>query len=237
MTIEKNNIWKVNILTLFPEMFPGPLKYSIAGKCNKQSWDINVVNIRDFSHLASSVVDDKPYGGGAGMVMRADIIAKSLDSVDKTKEIIYFSPRGEIFNQKIAAELIKNDTTFICGRYEGIDERVIKHYNIREISIGDFILSGGEIAALTVLDSCIRILPNTMGNSLSSSEESFSLDSAFENLLEYPHYTRPAIWNNLSVPETLLSGHHENIKKWRLSQAEDITKNNRPDLWQKYKKI
>ena len=194
---------------------------------------LNIVNIRDFATDNYKTVDDAPYGGGAGQVMKADVLGRAIDSVyDKSNpkgSIIYLSPRGKVFNQEIAEQLAnEKETTFICGHYEGIDERVIEYYNITELSLGDFVLSGGEYALLPIIDAVSRLLPNVLGSSVSLEEESFSKN--LSGLLEYPHYTRPEIWNNLPVPEILKSGHHKNIEKWRHEKSLEITKKNRPDL-------
>ena len=222
---------KINILTLYPEMFPGCLGYSLAGRALVENkWSMNVVNIRDFATDKYKSVDDTPFGGGAGMVMKPEVLDKAIASVHEDEPIFYLSPRGKVFSQKMAdtfAHLEK--ATFVCGRFEGIDERVIEKYNIREISIGDFVLSGGEPALLTMLDAVIRLIPSVMGNAESLSEESFS-----NGLLEYPQYTKPAVWQGREVPDILLSGHHANIAKWRRQMSEEITKQRRPDLWTTY---
>ncbi len=197
---------------------------------------LNIVNIRDFATDNYKTVDDAPYGGGAGQVMKADVLGRAIDSVyDKSNpkgSIIYLSPRGKVFNQEIAEQLAnEKETTFICGHYEGIDERVIEYYNITELSLGDFVLSGGEYALLPIIDAVSRLLPNVLGSSVSLEEESFSKN--LSGLLEYPHYTRPEIWNNLPVPEILKSGHHKNIENWRHEKSLEITRKNRPDLLKK----
>lgn len=223
---------KINILTLFPEMFPGTLGYSLAGKAiSEHKIDLNVVNIRDFATDNYKSVDDTPFGGGAGMVMKPDVLDAAIRSVYTSGPLYYLSPRGFVFNQKTAKEWAMNNTdmTFLCGRFEGIDERVLEKWHIQEISIGDFVLSGGEPALITMLDAMIRLLPSVMGNADSESEESFT-----DNLLEYPQYTKPQVWQGLAVPEVLTSGHHANIKKWRLEQSKTLTKTRRPDLWTKY---
>ena len=194
---------------------------------------MNVVNIRDAATDKHKTVDDTPYGGGTGMLLKPDILAKSIDQrVKKDERIFYLSPRGKKFDQKFARDLSKEKSiSLICGHFEGVDERVLDTRNIEEISIGDYVLSGGETAALVVLDSILRLLPGVLGN------EKSAIDETFENgLLEYPQYTKPQIWEEKSVPEVLLSGDHAKIKDWRLSQSEAITRDRRPDLWQKYKK-
>lgn len=232
-------VWKVTIITLFPEIFPGPLQYSLAGKAKDfDIWSIDVINLRDFATDQHKTVDDKMFGGGTGMVIKPDVLSRAIDYVlshNNIDDIIYFSPRGSLFNQNSAKEYsIKSNLLLICGRYEGVDQRVIEKYNIKEISMGDFILSGGEIAAITFIDSCVRLLNNVIKNNKVHEEESFAPGTEFEFLLEYPHYTRPAIWNGVEVPKTLLSGNHAEINKWRLNEAKRITSERRPDLWEKY---
>jgi tRNA (guanine37-N1)-methyltransferase len=232
-------LFNVTILSLFPEIFPGPLNLSIAGKAlSKEIWQLQTLNIRDFATDKHVTVDEKPFGGGTGMVMRADVLGNAIEhSIQLTgcKKIIYMSPRGKVFTQEKARELITYpQITILCGRYEGIDERVIEEYNIEEISIGDFILSGGEIAALTVIDACVRLLPGVIEKKSALTEESFGDSSEYSGLLEYPLYTRPSNWKDKNVPEVLLSGHHQAINKWRLTQAQEITKARRADLWEKY---
>ena len=225
---------RAQVFTLYPEIFPGPLAKGIYGKAqNNKLWDLSVINIRDAATDKHKTVDDTPYGGGTGMLLKADVLANSLDqNVKKGERIFYLSPKGKIFDQKLAQDLSKEKSiSLICGHFEGVDERVLTTRNIEEISIGDYVLSGGETAALVVLDSVLRLLPGVLGNDKSS------VDETFENgLLEYPQYTKPQIWEEKSVPEVLLSGDHSKIKDWRLSQSEAITRDRRPDLWQKYKK-
>ena len=227
-------MFQAQVFTLYPEIFPGPLAKGIYGKAqNNKLWDLSVINIRDAATDKHKTVDDTPYGGGTGMLLKADVLANCLDqNVKKGERIFYLSPKGKIFNQKLAQDLSKEKSiSLICGHFEGVDERVLTTRNIEEISIGDYVLSGGETAALVVLDSILRLLPGVLGNDKSS------LDETFENgLLEYPQYTKPQIWEKKSVPKVLLSGDHSKIKDWRLSQSEAITRVRRPDLWQKYKK-
>ena len=227
-------MFQAQIFTLYPEIFPGPLAKGIYGKAlSNKLWNLNVINIRDAATDKHKTVDDTPYGGGTGMLLKADVLAKSLDQkVKKGERVFYLSPKGKRFDQKFAQDLSKEKSiSLICGHFEGVDERVLTTRNIEEISIGDYVLSGGETAALVVLDSILRLLPGVLGNDKSS------LDETFENgLLEYPQYTKPQIWEEKSVPEVLLSGDHGKIKDWRLSQSEAITRVRRPDLWQKYKK-
>ena len=218
-------------------MFPGPLGLALQGKAlEKQLWRYDAVNIRDYAKDKHLTVDDTPYGGGAGMVMRADVISDALTAHQKEKtRYVYLSPRGKPLTQNLAAELAQQENiTLLCGRYEGVDQRVLDAWDFEEISVGDYILSGGEMAALVLMDAIIRLLPGVMGNPDTSTEESFSA-----NLLEYPHYTRPKEWTgpddaSRAVPEVLQSGHHSRIKNWRLDEAEAITRARRPDLWQLY---
>ena len=223
------------IFTLYPEYFPGYLNKGLFGKAmNEKIWNLETVNIRNYSSDKHKTVDDTPYGGGNGMLIKADVLAKSLDENIKEKEkILYLSPKGKLFNHKYAKELSSEKSlNLICGHFEGIDERIIESRNIEEISIGDFVLSGGEAAAFIILDAVLRFLPGVLGNENSTEEESFE-----NGLLEYPQYTRPQIWEDKSVPDVLLSGDHAKIKDWRLTQSEAITRDRRPDLWQKYKKF
>ena len=227
-------MFQAQVFTLYPEIFPGPLSKGLYGKAlSNKLWDLSVINIRDSATDKHKTVDDTPYGGGTGMLLKADVLANALDQkVKKGERVFYLSPKGKKFDQKLAQELSKEKSvSLICGQFEGVDERVLTTRNIEEISIGDYVLSGGETAALVVLDSILRLLPGVLGN------EKSSIDETFENgLLEYPQYTKPQIWEEKSVPEVLLSGDHAKIKDWRLSQSEAITRVRRPDLWQKYKK-
>ena len=222
------------IFTLYPEFFPGPLGKGLYGKALAANiWELETVNIRNYATDKHKTVDDTTYGGGSGMLIKPDVLANSLDKNLNSKErIIYLSPKGKLFNQKLAKELSKERSiNLICGHFEGVDQRVIESRNIEEVSIGDFVLSGGESAAFVMLDSIIRLLPGVLGNETSAEEESFE-----NGLLEYPQYTKPQIWEEKTVPDVLLSGDHAKIKDWRLSQSEAITRDRRPDLWQKYKK-
>jgi len=225
---------EAKIFTLYPEIFPGPLSKGLYGKAlSKKIWDLKVINIRDVTEDKHKTVDDTPFGGGTGMLLKADVLAKSIDQNKKKGErIFYLSPKGKKFDQKLARELSKEKLiSLICGHFEGVDERILTTRNIEEISIGDFILSGGETAAFVVLDSILRLLPGVLGNEQSKNDESFE-----NGLLEYPQYTKPQIWEKKNVPDVLLSGDHSKIKDWRLSQSEAITRVRRPDLWEKYKK-
>ena len=227
-------MFQAQVFTLYPEVFPGPLSKGLYGKAlSNKLWDLKVINIRDSANDKHKTVDDNPYGGGTGMLIKPDVLAKSIDqNIETGERVFYLSPKGKKFDQKLAQDLSKEKSVaLICGQFEGVDERVLNTRNIEEISIGDYILSGGETAALVVLDSILRLLPGVLGNKKSS------MDETFENgLLEYPQYTKPQIWEEKSVPEVLLSGDHNKIKDWRLSQSEAITRVRRPDLWQKYKK-
>ena len=223
------------IFTLYPEFFPGPLGKGLYGKAlDEELWKLETVNIRDYATDKHKTVDDTTYGGGSGMLIKPDVLANSLDkNLNSNEKIIYLSPKGKLFNQKLAKELSKEKTiNLICGHFEGIDQRVIEARNIEEVSIGDFVLSGGESAAFVILDAIIRLLPGVLGNEKSVEEESFE-----NGLLEYPQYTKPQIWEEKTVPDVLLSGDHAKIKDWRLSQSEAITRDRRPDLWQKYKRF
>jgi len=227
--------FSAHVLTLFPDMFPGPLGSSLAGKAlEKGLWALDVIDIRDFAEDKHRTVDDTPAGGGPGMVMRADVLGRAIDhtrsKTSSTAPVFYLSPRGKVFDQEMAVRFAKLETLIlICGRFEGVDERVLESREIEEISIGDFILSGGEPAALVVLDSVIRLLPGVMGDTASMAEESFNA-----GLLEYPQYTRPQVWEDQEIPEVLTSGHHEKIKAWKLEMSENLTRQRRPDLWKKY---
>jgi tRNA (guanine37-N1)-methyltransferase len=227
--------WSVRVLTLFPQMFPGPLGCSLAGRALEQGiWALETVDIRDFAGDKHRTVDDTPFGGGAGMVMRPDVLAAAIDAsvpeAERAAPLIYLSPRGRVFDQARARDLALAPTvTLICGRFEGVDERVLEGRGIEELSLGDFVLSGGEPAALAVMDAVVRLLPGVIGEPGSLSEESFEA-----GLLEYPQYTRPQNWQGRDVPEVLLSGHHEKIRQWRQAKAEELTKRRRPDLWARH---
>ena len=227
-------MWEAKVFTLYPEIFPGALSKGLYGKALEEKiWNLKVINIRDSAEDKHKTVDDKPFGGGSGMLLKPDVLAKSIDQNIKANEkIFYLSPRGKIFDQKIAKQISKGKgINLICGHFEGVDERILNTRNIEEISIGDYVLSGGETAAFVVIDSILRLLPGVIGNDMSKNEESFE-----NGLLEYPQFTKPQIWEEKTVPEVLLSGDHAKIKDWRLSQSEAITRDRRPDLWQKYKK-
>ena len=225
-------MWKARVFTLYPEVFPGPLNKGLYGKAlAKKIWSLEVINIRDSAKDKHKTVDDTPFGGGSGMVLKPDILGKSIDkNTKKSERIFYLSPKGKSFNQSIAKELSKEKIiNLLCGHFEGVDDRILSTRNIEEISIGDYILSGGETASFVIIDAVLRLLPGILGNDLSKEEESFE-----NGLLEYPQYTKPQIWEKKTVPEVLLSGDHAKIKDWRLSQSKDITRRRRPDLWKKY---
>ncbi len=227
-------MWNATVLSLFPEMFPGTLGLSLSGKALKNGiWSLKTINIRDYADNKNGKVDDVPFGGGPGMVIKPDVLDRALNSVaDEKGPRIYLSPRGKFFDQEFAKDLSKEKgAVFICGRYEGVDERFLIKNDIIELSVGDYILSGGEVGAQTILDATIRLLPDVIGNSEGLVDESFE-----NNLLEYPLYTQPRNWQSMSVPDVLLSGDHKKIKDWKIKQAEEITKLNRPDLWSKYMK-
>ena len=227
-------MWTVRVFTLYPELFPGPLGIGLYKKAvEKKLWSIQIVNIRDYSLDKHKTVDDTPFGGGSGMLMRADVLANSLDKniTDKNEAIIYLTPKGKKFEQIYAKKALNKNINIICGHFEGVDQRLLETRNIEEVSIGDFVLSGGEIGALILIDTIVRLIPGVLGNCNSLIDETFE-----KNLLEYPQYTKPQKWEKKDVPEVLLSGDHAKIKDWRLDQSEDITRRRRSDLWEKYKK-
>ena len=227
-------MWKARVFTLYPELFPGPLDSGLYKKAlDKKIWSLEVVNIRDYATDKHKTVDDTPFGGGSGMLIRADVIANALDKniSNKNEPIIYLSPKGKKFDQIYAKKIMDKNINIICGHFEGIDQRLLETRNIEEVSIGDYVLSGGEIGAFVLIDTMVRLIPGVLGNSNSLTEETFE-----RNLLEYPQYTKPQKWEKKEVPDVLLSGDHAKIKDWRLDQAEDITRRRRPDLWEKYKK-
>ena len=227
-------MWIARVFTLYPELFPGPLGSGLYKKAHeKKLWSLEVVNIRDYATDKHKPVDDTPFGGGSGMLMRADIIANSLDKniSSKNEPIIYLSPKGKKFDQVYAKKILEKNINIICGHFEGVDQRLLETRNIEEVSVGDFVLSGGEIGAFVVIDTIVRLIPGVLGNSNSLSEETFE-----RNLLEYPQYTKPQKWEKKNIPDVLLTGDHAKIKDWRLSQSRDITRRRRPDLWEKYKK-
>ncbi len=227
--------WAATVLTLFPEMFPGPLGLSLAGTAlANRLWALETVDIRAFASDKHATVDDAPFGGGPGMVMRADVLAAALDAVQARSKVsvpaIYLSPRGPRLDQRRVRSLAEGPgVTLVCGRFEGVDERVLAARGLEELSLGDFVLSGGEPAAIATLDAVVRLLPGVMGDAASPVEESFE-----RGLLEYPHYTRPRVWEGREVPEVLLSGNHQQIRNWRQSEAERVTRERRDDLWRAY---
>ena len=227
-------MWTARVFTLYPELFPGPLGSGLYKKAlEKKLWSLEIVNIRDSAQDKNKTVDDTPFGGGSGMVIRADVIANSLDKniSNKNEPIIYLSPKGKKFDQTYAKKIMNKNINIICGHFEGIDQRLLETRNIEEVSIGDFVLSGGEVGAFVLIDTIVRLIPGVLGNSDSLTEETFEKD-----LLEYPQYTKPQKWEEKEVPNVLLGGDHAKIKDWRLAQSEDITRRRRPDLWEKYKK-
>ena len=224
-------IWTARVLTLFPEMFPGPLAHSLAGRALKDGiWALETLDIRDFASDKHATVDGSPFGGGPGMVMRPDVVDAALEAAQPATRPIYLTPRGRPLDQERVRELAEMpEITVLCGRFEGVDERVLEARNLEQISLGDFVLSGGEPAAIALVDACVRLVPGVIGAVESVEEESFE-----EDLLEYPHYTRPEDWQGHKVPELLLSGHHERIRTWRREAAERTTRERRPDLWSKH---
>ena len=229
--------WRAKVITLFPDAFPGVLGLSLTGKAlGLGLWGLETIDLRTFGQGRHKNVDDTPAGGGAGMVLRADVVAEALDAaaVDTPDRadwpVIYLSPRGKPFDQAMARRFAAaQGMTLLCGRFEGIDERVLHHYGVEEVSLGDFVLTGGEIAATALLDATVRLIPRVLGNQTSTEEESFS-----DGLLEFPQFTKPAVWNGLAIPEILQSGHHGRIADWRRAMAERLTKERRPDLWRAY---
>ncbi|MBO1076020.1 tRNA (guanosine(37)-N1)-methyltransferase TrmD [Roseomonas marmotae] len=226
--------WHATALTLFPEMFPGTLGHSLAGRALREGkWSLDTLQIRDFATDRHRTVDDTPFGGGAGMVMRPDVMDAACEAAlagGAGRPLVYLTPRGRLLDQALVRELVAGPgVILVCGRYEGLDQRVIEKRGMREVSVGDYVLSGGEPAALVLLDACVRLLPGVMGGATSAEEESFSEGQA--PLLEYPHYTRPAEWEGRAVPEILLSGHHAEVARWRRGMAEAATRERRPDLW------
>jgi tRNA (guanine37-N1)-methyltransferase len=229
--------WTATVLTLFPSMFPGPLGQSLAGKALESGkWRLDALDIREFARDKHRSVDDTPFGGGAGMVMRPDVLDRAIRAARRPGHtLIYLSPRGRLLTQdRVAALSRQSGLTLVCGRFEGVDERVLGAHDAEEMSVGDYVLSGGEPAAIVLIDACVRLLPGVMGNVETPAEESFA-----DGLLEYPHYTRPALWRDedgreWAAPEVLVSGHHGKVKAWRRAEAERLTRERRPDLWSRY---
>ena len=230
-------VWTAQALTLFPDVFPGPLGQSLAGRALTDGlWALETLDIRDFARDKHRSVDDTPAGGGPGMVMRADVLGAAIDAARARAgadwPLIYPSPRGGRFDQARARDWAgRGGVTFVCGRFEGVDERVLEARGVDEVSLGDFVLSGGELAAMAMIDAVVRLLPGVVGDQATLAEESFE-----RGLLEYPHYTRPATWEGRAIPEVLLSGHHGRIAEWRLERAEEMTRLRRPDLWSTYER-
>ncbi len=231
MSAENNSPWTAAVLTLFPQMFPGPLGLSLAGKALEDGiWTLETVDIRGFASDKHGTVDDAPFGGGPGMVMRPDVIAAAIEALGTALPVLCLTPRGRLLDQARVRTLAAGPgVALLCGRYEGIDQRVIEALDLEEVSLGDYVLSGGEPAALALIDACVRLLPGVVGGAETLTEESFE-----RGLLEYPHYTRPQTWRGQAVPEILTSGHHERIRAWRRAEAERITRERRPDLWARH---
>ena len=227
-------MWKVRVFTLYPEMFPGPFASGLYQKAlEKKIWSLEVVNIRDYATDKHKTVDDTPFGGGSSMLIRADVVANSLDKniSNKSEPIIYLTPKGKKFDHIYAKKILGKNINIICGHFKGVDQRLLETRNIEEVSVGDFILSGGEIGAFVLIDTIVRLIPGVIGNYNSLNDETFE-----RNLLEYPQYTKPQKWEEKEVPDVLLTGNHRKIKDWRLTRSEDITRRRRPDLWKKYNK-
>ena len=226
--------WRARVLTLIPEVFPGPLGVSVAGRALADGvWDLETVDIRDFAGNKHQTVDDAPFGGGPGMVMRPDVADGAIGAAHADgfqAPVIYLSPRGRPLTQRRVKDWARGPgVVLLCGRFEGVDERILEARRMEEVSLGDFVLSGGELAAMSLIDACLRLLPGVVGKEESLAEESFE-----RGLLEYPHYTRPRVWQGRAVPEVLVSGHHERVRAWRREQAERITRERRPDLWSRH---
>ena len=225
-------VWSARVITLFPDTFPGVLGASLTGKALKEGkWQLDTTDLRLFGEGKHRNVDDTPAGGGPGMVLRADVVGRASELAHRLGPILYVSPRGRTFDQAMARKLAAGPgATILCGRFEGVDERAIEHYEMTEVSIGDYVLTGGELAAQVILDATVRLLPGVLGNEASSQEESHS-----QGLLEHPQYTRPAEWNGRGIPEVLTSGNHGKVAEWRRAQAERLTETRRPDMWTRYK--
>lgn len=233
---QADKMWRARVLTIFPDMFPGPLGVSLTGQAlNRGLWSLDAVDIRSFAEDKHASVDDVPFGGGPGMVMRADVLGRAIEAARQGHEdlaLVYLTPRGRPLTQDRVRALADGPGLIaVAGRFEGFDARIMDAYPGEEISLGDFVLSGGELPAMTLIDACVRLLPGVIGAEDSLQEESFET-----GLLEYPHYTRPREWHGLGVPDVLLSGHHENVRAWRHAQAEEITRERRPDLWERYER-
>lgn len=229
-----DKMWRARVLTIFPDMFPGPLGVSLLGQAMQRGlWSCDAVDIRAFAEDKHASVDDVPFGGGPGMVMRPDVVGRAIEAAQADAPdlpLVYLTPRGVPLDQGLVRELAAGPGLIaLCGRFEGVDQRVLDAYPVTEVSLGDFVLSGGELPAMTLIDACVRLLPGVIGAEASLEEESFET-----GLLEYPHYTRPRDWRGHAVPDVLLSGHHEKVRAWRHAQAEEITRQRRPDLWERY---
>jgi tRNA (guanine37-N1)-methyltransferase len=224
-------MWRATVLTIFPELFPGPLGASLAGKASANGlWSLSTVDIRDFAIDRHRSVDDTPAGGGPGMIMKPDVLGRAIDSVESDRPRLLMSPRGQPLTQAWVRDLARGPgVVLVCGRFEGVDERVIIGRRLIEVSIGDYVLSGGELAALVLIDACVRLIPGVMGKESSAADESFSA-----SLIEYPQFTRPQVWESLPIPEVLTSGDHGKIATWRRAEAERLTQERRPDLWAAY---
>jgi tRNA (guanine37-N1)-methyltransferase len=227
----------VEVLTIFPELFPGPLGVSVIGAAlKKKQWQLSVNNIRDFAFDKHRSIDDYPAGGGAGMVFKPDVLSAAIEHAKQKfngqpAKIIYFSPRGKLLNQRVAASLLQlHNLILICARFEGVDQRVLDCHNVEELSIGDYVLAGGETAAFTLIEACVRLMPGALGADASTQEESFAIGTDYEHLLEYDQYTKPAQWNGLPIPDVLLSGNHARIREWLLQNARARTEKYRPEL-------
>jgi tRNA (guanine37-N1)-methyltransferase len=226
-------MWRATVLTIFPELFPGPLTASLAGKASARGlWSLETLDVRDFATDRHRSVDDTPAGGGPGMIMRADVLGRAIDAVaDGARPRLLMSPRGRPLHQAWVRELAQGPgVVALCGRFEGVDERVIAARGVVEVSIGDYVLAGGELAAMVLIDACVRLIPGVMGKASSGEDESFSA-----NLLEYPQFTRPQVWEGLAIPEVLTSGDHGKVEAWRRTEAERLTRERRPDLWAAYR--
>ncbi len=230
--------FSATILTLFPEMFPRALGHSIIGRAlNEGKWHLKTMHLRDFAGDKHAKVDDLTYGGGAGMLMKPDVVGAAIEAAKAEApeaRIIYMSPRGKPLNQKMVEEMSTQSLIILCGRYEGVDERALEFYGVEEVSIGDYVMCGGELAAMVLIEACVRLISGVMGEEASAHEESFATSGIYAGLLEYPQYTKPPLWNGLEVPKVLLSGHHQQIRDWRKQKAEELTRQRRPDIWQRY---
>lgn len=233
--------WRTSVITLMPDMYPGPLSHSLIGDAYARGlWSLDVIDLRAHGVGRHQQVDDSPYGGGAGMVIKPDVVDSAINAAsirNPGATLIHLSPRGERLSQAHFIELSQAPLTVLCGRYEGIDQRVLDAHHVREISLGDFVITGGDLAAMVLIEGCVRLLPGVVGDAASLAEESFGIHGRYVNLLEYPLYTKPAEWNGNAVPEILTGGHHAKIDAWRLAQAEALTQERRPDMWARYRAL